>query len=64
MTNAGLLARMLRAAETWGRTRYGRELIPVAHTEPARGPDGTLQVVVIWIDRHGAASAIRFSASW
>lgn len=46
MAPAELITRMLKAAESWGRKRYGTEVVVHGHTEPECCADGTATAVV------------------
>ena len=46
MTEAGLIGRLVQAAEEWARRRYGQDVLVIANHEPERADDGRLQAVV------------------
>jgi hypothetical protein len=46
MTQAGLITRLMQAAEEWTRKRYGREVVVVSHGDAERYADGRIQAVV------------------
>jgi hypothetical protein len=46
MTEAGLITRLMQAAEEWGRRRYHQEVVVVEHKEPECCPDGRMSAVI------------------
>jgi hypothetical protein len=46
MTEAGLIGRLVQAAEEWARRRYRQDVFVIANHEPERDEDGRLQTVV------------------
>ena len=46
MTEGDLVTRMLRAAEAWGRRRYGKEMRALTHKGPEQLEDGAVTATV------------------
>lgn len=46
MTQAGLISRLVQAAEEWTRGRYRQDVVAIDHSDPACCEDGCLQTVV------------------
>lgn len=46
MAPTELIARMVKAAESWGRSRYGKEVVASTLPEPECCVDGTATAVV------------------
>jgi hypothetical protein len=46
MTQAGLIARLVQAAETWGYRRYQQEVVVVEQSQPECCPDGRMKTEI------------------